>query len=112
MIDHQRRDIQIPSGGMNKMIAADCNGISIPHDHYYLKLGLDYLDAGGKGESPSMGGMQSIKVHICRDPSRAPYSRDKNDFIFAIIIAVDCPYQRTEKNTYPAPWTPDMGKSL
>jgi hypothetical protein len=66
VIDNNRRQVQIPSGRVNDVIAANGCGISIPHDSYDSQGGLCQFDPGDKRQDPPVGGVQGVEVNIGR----------------------------------------------
>ena len=53
---------------MNKMIPSDGQGITISHGYKNFQLWLTQLYTGSAGKSPSMHGMQGVKINITGDP--------------------------------------------
>ena len=71
VVEDNRGDIDISSGGMDEVISADRAGVTVSGKNDHVEVRLCQLDACRKGKSATVGRVQGVKIQIARCPGGA-----------------------------------------
>src|SRR5690606_19383296 len=71
IVEENDFQIHVAAQGMDEMIAADAEGVSVAGDDPYLEIGIGELDAGGNGGSPAVDGMKTVGIHVIGESAGA-----------------------------------------
>src|SRR5262249_10517277 len=75
IVEEQDVDIEVAPDRVNKVIAADRQGVPIAGDYPPRQLRIRYLDAGGDRRGPAMNAMKAIGIHVVREAAGAADAR-------------------------------------
>ena len=67
---------------MDEVVATNSKSVTVAHRHQYFQVRLTQFDSRGKGESPSMQGMQGVKIDIAGDSGRTADTRGHDNLVF------------------------------
>src|SRR5213078_4577299 len=59
-------DVEVAPDGMNKMIAANRQGIPVARDHPNTQVRICTLDAGSNGGSTAVDTVEAVSIHVVR----------------------------------------------
>ena len=79
VIDDNGRDIEITPGSMDKMITANCSGITISHNCQYCKFRIGKLDAAGIGDAAAVETVESARGEVLIGETRTADVADDDD---------------------------------
>ncbi len=112
IVDHQGGDAQVAAGGMNEMVATDCQGISIAHDGDHLQVRAGDLEPGGKRQGAAMGGVQGVEIQINGHAGGAADAGDQGHIVIFQTQVVDGADEGAHDHADAAAGTPDGGEFL
>ncbi len=79
----------IPARSMDQVVATDSHGVTITHNHDHVHIGFSHLNSGSESQCTTMGGMDGIKINVCRQPAGTADTGHHANFIFLEAETVD-----------------------
>jgi len=106
------RHVHIAAGGVNEVVAADRQRISVAHGHDDFKLRTSDLDPCGKRQRPAMNGVHGVKVHVAGDARRTPDPGHHHNLVLGQAQVFNGPHQPAQHLAVPASRHQRCGKNL
>ncbi len=69
IVQHENGHVDIATGGMNKVIAADTDAVSVAGKYDHIESGVGDLESGGGCNGASMQGVHDIGINEYRRPA-------------------------------------------
>ena len=102
VVQHHAGEVEVAPTGVDKVIATNCQAVTIASDDYDLQVRTSQFQAGRKGQGPAVGNMESVGVNISAEPPGAANSANEGQLVLRNPEFIDSPEQRSQRYAMPA----------
>ena len=83
VVEHQDVHPDVAPQGVDQVVAADREGVTVPGDHPDVEIRATGRQAGGDGGSPTVDRVHAVGVHVVGESGSAPDARQEDRVLSA-----------------------------